>query len=182
MTGKCRKTRKKNARVELAQIRRDFCERVLADMRMPAGGNLHPPIVYWLDPHRKINHLRVYAYMQPHVGMSDRPFIPRLYVNHYVLDHPERIARRMGWELRPYGEFDKRLCWSFELSLLPSELPDFAPWVVSLAEAHAANDSSMVLAPPHKCHFWNDRILDCNYAWSAAAWRKIEAYEKRHKK
>lgn len=181
MNGKCRKTIKKNARVELAQLRRNFLERFLADMRMPVGMKLHPPSVCWLDPNGHINHLRVHAYMQPQVGMSDRPLIPRLYVNHYVLDHPERIARRMGWELRPFGEFDERLRWSFELSMLPSQLSDFAPWVVSLAEAHAANESSMVMSPPHKCHFWSDKILDCNYAWSTAAWREIKAYEKRHK-
>lgn len=177
-----KKTRKKNARVELARLRRDFFERFLADMRMPAGVKLHPPSVCWLDPNGHINHLRVHAYMQPHVGMSDRPLIPRLYVNHYVLDHPERIARRMGWALRRRVPVSERCRWSFELSLLPNELPDFARWIVSLAEAHAANDSSIVVGPPHKCHFWNDRILDCRYAWSAAAWRKMKAYQERHKK
>jgi hypothetical protein len=116
--------------------------------------------------------------------MPDRPLIPRLYINHYALDHPERIARRMGWELRSQ-KLDERLRWSFELSLLPSELADFAPWVVSMAQAHAANDSALVIGPPHKCYFWNDRngdILDCRYAWSAAAWRRMKAYEKRNEK
>lgn len=184
MDRKCRKTRKKSAQEQIAYLRRDFFEHFLANMKMPAEVNLRPPMVCWLDPNGHINHLRVHACMQPHAGIPDRPLIPRLYVNHYALDNPERIARRMGWPLRPV-RIDAPIQWSFELSLLPNQLTDFAPWIVSLAQAHAANDSSMVMAPPHKCHFWNDReggILACRYAWSAAAWRRMKACEKRNEK
>ena len=184
MDRKCRKTRKKSAQEQIAYLRRDFFARFLANMKMPAEVNLHPPSVCWFDPNGHINHLRVHACMQPHAGMPDRPLIPRLYVNHYALDNPERIAGRMGWEWRPHN-FDGSLRWSFELSLLPDELADFAPWVVSLAQAHASKNASMVIVPPYKCHFWNDgkgSILNCRYAWSAAAWRSMKAYEKRNEK
>jgi len=182
MNGKCRKTGMKSARAEIAHLRRDFFARFLATMKMPAGGNLRPPMVCWLEPCGRMNHLCLHAYMQPHAGMNDRPLIPRLYINHFALDDSERIARRMGWELRRRAPVRERCRWSFELSLLPKELPDFAGWIGSLAEAHAANDSSIVVEPPHKCHFWNDRMLDCRYAWSAAAWRRMKAYQERHKK
>jgi hypothetical protein len=184
MSRKYTKTRKKSAQEKIAYLRQDFFASFLANMTMPAGVNLHPPMVCWLDPNGHINHLRVHAYMQPHAGMPDRPLIPRLYVNHYALDNPERIARRMGWQLSP-KKFDEQPRWGFELSLLPSELADFVPWVVSLAQAHALYKSSMVAVPPHKCHFWKDRnsnILDCCYAWSAAAWHKMKLFEKRRKK
>ena len=178
-----RKRIRKN-RGELARLRQDFFSRILADINMPVAENLNPPAVCWLDPQGRINHLRVHAFMQPQAAMPNRPFIQRIFVNHYGLDHSERIARQMGWPLRS-GRIDELIQWSFELSLLPNQMTGFAPWIVSLAQAHAANNSAMVIASPHKCHFWNDRngdILDCRYAWSAAAWRRMKACEKRNEK
>ena len=180
MNGTFRK-RIRNNRGELARLRQNFFSRILADINMPVAENLNPPAVCWLDPQGRINHLRVHVFMQPHAAMPDRPFIPRIFVNHYGLDHSARITRHMGWPLRS-GSIAEPIQWSFELSLLPHELTDFTPWIVSLAQAHASNDIALVIAPPRKCHFWNDRILDCRYAWSAAAWRRMKVFEKRHEK
>ena len=179
MNSKHTRKTKANAHLELAVLRRDFFSRLLVHIRMPAGQNPNPPMVCWLDAQGRLNHLRVHAFMQTQACAPYRPFIPRIAINHYGLQNPGKIVGQMGWE-QLWRATEPR--WSFELSLLPGELADFAPWIASLAEAHAASDSALVAAPPHQCHFWTDRnggILDCRYAWSAAAWRNMERFEKK---
>jgi len=164
---------------DIARLMRDFVGRFIETVRMPAGNTVRPPVAYWLAPKGILNHVRVDTYLCPRMKEDGHPLVVRISINHYALDDPEVILKRMGW--RPFlkGRHHDSPGWSFELSVLPEELRAFAPWIASLAEAHAVGRDSVVGPTPYPCRFWNEAILHCNYAWSSAAWQRMQEFEKR---
>ena len=60
--------------------------------------------------------------------------------------------------------------WHFELALLPEEILDFLPWIVSLIESQD-NDSTLGReTPPHPLQFKLPEVDLGQKAWTQKAW------------
>lgn len=120
------------------------------------------PTASWLDLRQKLNYLSVYAYTAPDHLIPQRPFILRLAIN-------KGAGRFMK------GKWGKECCgfnqgWQFELTLLPEEIIDFLPWIVSLVKAQENSSPSLVQVPPHPFRLKVSNWLLTQDTWTEKAW------------
>lgn len=154
----------------VSQLRRDFYSRFAATMNLPVSittshpstGN--PPIAFWIDDRQRFNYLRVYVYKAPDELLPERPFILRVSVN-----KGGGIATAAKWRRGCRG---LNQGWNFELTLLPEEILDFLPWLVSLVKSQEHGSASFVAEPPHPFHFKTSNVSSFNDAWTQKAWQE----------
>lgn len=149
-----------------------FLARFAAAMDCETKTSTNPPFVYWLDPRGRLHHVQLGIYSQPSPEHPAEPLVVRIHLDHYQLDDERALLRRAGWQGRL---FTGKGGPGFELSVLPEEAIDFAPWVSEFARLRQGGDPHAVAPPPHPCKFWGGWRPGCNYAWSTAA---HEAYER----
>jgi hypothetical protein len=136
-----------------------------------------PPTLFWANTAGGVDHAQVIAYREPTIPGTREPHVLRIGINSHgcrrVGLRVRRATRRQSIGAKP--------AWRFELSVLASELADFAPWIADLARAHEASSTENLGDPPHPCHFWfqGTPILEVNYGWSQAAWEANDAWRKR---
>lgn len=115
----------------------------------------------WVDQKQRLNYLRIYAYTAPDELVPERPLILRISVNKGA--DILTIAKRG----RDYQGLNRS--WYFELSLLPEEILDFLPWVVSLVIASDKGSAVVVSDPPHPFDFRTANALSFHHAWTHQA-------------
>lgn len=154
----------------ISQIRGEFYSGFAAAMNMsvsittshPSTGN--PPIAFWIDDRQQFNYLRVYAYKAPDELLPERPFILRLSVN-----KGGGIATAAKWRRGCRG---LNQGWYFELTLLPEEVMDFLPWLVSFVKHQQSDCASFLPEPPHPFHFTTTKLSSLKEAWTQKAWQE----------
>jgi len=139
----------------------------------------HRRMLYWLGKGGRFETARVQPYMLPHPFDPARPLVMRVSVNYTSVEDSETLITKAGWQerIRTLRGEPQLEHWKMELSVLPHQLVGFAPWVEALVRAHDANDVSLVPEPPDPVRLWSRELLDCDYAWSKAAWDRYEEYE-----
>jgi hypothetical protein len=161
-------------------IRRQFAVRLAGVVGHPSWASTRRPVAYWLDRNHRLNRALVLAYQSPCPEDPRAPLILRISINYHAGEDAERVVRRMlGVKPREETPFFSPPDWSFELSALPEQVIDFVPWVMFLAWAHETG-SVRFLKTPHPCYVWggDDDLLQRNYAWTQAAWKKTDAHRR----
>lgn len=151
----------------VSQLRKEFYSLFAAAMKVsvsittsnPSIGN--PPIVSWIDERERLNYLRIYVYTAPDELIPERPFILRVSVN-----KGGGISTSTRWKRNCQG---LNQTWHFELTLLPEEILDFLPWIVSLVQSHNKSCTSFLQEPPHPLHFKMPNEPSVNDAWTQKA-------------
>ena len=154
----------------IAQLRREFFTKFAAKMEVPvsitngSSSTGNPPMASWIDDRQRLNYLRIYVYTAPDELMPERPFILRLSVN-----KGGGVATASKWR-RDYRGLNQD--WHFELTLLPEEMLDFLPWLVSFVKSQGQGSASFIQEPPHPFDFKYSNELLCNEAWTQKARQK----------
>ena len=151
----------------VSQLRSEFYARFAAAMKVPVSitnGNSstgNPPIASWIDDRQRLNYLRVYVYTAPDELIPERPFIIRVSVNK---GGGMMAATKWRKDCRGLNQG-----WNFELTLLPEEILDFLPWIVTLVKSHEKGSASFIQEPPHAFDFKMSNNLLVNDAWTQKA-------------
>jgi len=151
----------------VSQLRRDFYSLFAAAMEVPvnitngSSSTGNPPMASWIDDRQRLNYLRIYVHTAPDELIPERPFILRLSVN-----KGGGVAAAAKWRRDNRG-LNKD--WYFELTLLPEEILDFLPWLVSLVKSHDKDSASFVQDPPHPFNFKISEVQLFNDAWTQKA-------------
>ncbi len=130
----------------LSGLRNEFYTRFSSTMNIPVkiSGSSYNSISFvasWIDEKEQLNYLNIYAYTAPDELLIQRPFILRIAIN--------KGAGSMGFAR--YGQAFRGInqSWQFELTVLPTELLDFLPWVVALVKTKSKGIASFSQEPPH---------------------------------
>ena len=151
----------------ISQLRCDFYSLFAAAMNVPVkitgksySSSFH--IASWVDGKQRLNYVNIYAYTAPDNFIPKRPFILRVAINKGA---GKVTTGKHDQECRGFNQG-----WDFELTVLPEEILDFLPWIVSLVQAQDKGSLFLVEEPPHPSDFKlsNDGLL--NDAWTERAW------------
>jgi hypothetical protein len=118
------------------------------------------PKISWTDRFQNANYICIYAHLAPDVLTPDRPLILRLGMNQGLGLEPAK-GKQAKSSKRP-----KLL--KFELTLLPNELIQFAPWVVDLVHTYEMG-MDMKLEPPCQLTISTLADLVSQGAWTRKA-------------
>lgn len=151
----------------VSELRREFYSDFAAAMNMPVmitgtSYSSNSPIASWMDHRQRLNYVNVYAYTAPDEFVPFRPFILRLAIN-------KSVGRIM---MSKKGQVCQglNLVWDFELTVLPKEILDFLPWIVSLVEAHDKGSPLLLQSPPHSFELQVPAVGFFKNAWTQKAW------------
>ncbi|MGA7935220.1 MAG: hypothetical protein WCA35_16850 [Kovacikia sp.] len=147
------------------KLRREFYDLFVAEMNVPVkiSHNSSYLIASWIDNRRQLNYVNIYAHLAPDDLLDQRPFILRLAINKGV-GHVTLLKRDQFYlGLNPD--------WQFELTVLPEEILDFLPWIISLIKAKTKELSSFTQTPPHPIHLNLPNVLLSNEIWTQKAER-----------
>ena len=160
----------------VSQLRREFYS--LFAVAMPVQVSITPnnssmgnlPTAYWIDDNKRLNYLRIYVYTAPDDLIPERPFILRVSVNKGT-----GIVAPTKWIKDCQGVNQG---WNFDLILLPEEILDFLPWIVSLVKSHEQGSASFEQEPPHPFHskMQTPNALLLNEAWTQKAWQFASSF------
>lgn len=151
----------------VSQLRREFYALFAEAMDLQVyitNGNpsmANPPMASWIDSQRRLNYMRIFVHTAPDQLIPERPFIIRVSVN-----KGGGIIPTTKWRKDCQGINQD---WHFELTLLPEEILDFLPWIVSLVEAYDQSSDSFEQESPHPLDFKICNNLLPNDAWTQKA-------------
>lgn len=150
----------------VSQLRQEFYTLFAAAMNVPvkitgSSYSSNFPIASWIDNNKQLNYVSVYAHTAPDKLVPKRPFLLRVAINKSA----GRIARAK-WGKECHGQ---NQTWYFELTVLPEEILDFLPWIVSLVKAYDKGSLSFVQEPPHPFELKAPNWLLLNDAWTQSA-------------
>ncbi|NJR65065.1 MAG: hypothetical protein HC772_06680 [Leptolyngbyaceae cyanobacterium CRU_2_3] len=151
----------------VSQLRQEFYSRFATAMQIPVNitsensytSNLSK--ASWLDSTQQLNYVCIYAHTAPDALVAERPLILRLAVNRGA---DLAVSTRQG---KSSHGLNRNL--HFELTLLPEEVLDFLPWIVSLVKSHDTGSSSFGLEPPYPLDFKTSHALSFQNAWTQKA-------------
>jgi hypothetical protein len=151
----------------VSQLRQEFYSHFATAMKIPVNitsensytSNLSK--ASWVDNRQQLNYVCIYAHMAPDALVPERPLILRLAVNRGA---DLVAAARQG---KSNNGLNRNL--HFELTLLPEEVLDFLPWIVSLVKSHDKGSASFVLEPPYPLDFKTSTALSFQDAWTEKA-------------
>jgi hypothetical protein len=151
----------------ISELRREFYSLFAVAMNVPVkitgeSYSSNSPIASWVDEQKRLNYVNIYAHTAPDAFIPKRPFLLRVAINKSA----GRVTIvKQGQECRGLNRE-----WDFELTLLPEEILDFLPWLVSLVKAYDKGLPSLVQEPPHPFGFKKCNMLLFNDAWTQSAW------------
>lgn len=150
----------------VSELRSEFYSLFAATMKTPVkisstSYSSNSPIASWIDKREQLNYVNIYAYTAPDEINPLRPFILRLAINKSALQF--MMAKK--WQ-KSRG---LNLLWEFELTILPTEILDFLPWIVSLVEAQNQVAPSLLQPPPHPFELKVPNFALCNNLWTLEA-------------
>ncbi|UBF26973.1 hypothetical protein K9N68_03030 [Kovacikia minuta CCNUW1] len=118
-------------------------------------------IASWIDDNYQLNYINIYAYLAPDDLLNQRPFILRLAINkgigNIALFKRDQFCQGLNQN------------WHFELTVLPEEILDFLPWIVSLIKAKTKGFTSFAQEPPHPIHLNYSNVLLSEQIWTQKA-------------
>jgi hypothetical protein len=155
----------------LSRLRSEFYSLFVATMNVPVkiSGSSYNSVSFiasWIDDKAQLNYLNIYAYTAPDELLIERPFILRVAINKGA---GSIVFSRQGQLCRGLNQR-----WQFELTVLPEEIMDFLPWVVSLIKAKAKGSLSFAQAPPHPLTSDVSDVFMTEKVWTRDAERTAE--------
>lgn len=162
----------------LSSLREEFYDLFQTEMKVPVkfskGKSLifNPsmaPVASWVDKHNRINCLAIYAHTAPDALIPHRPLVMRISVNQW----PNTANQASKNSKDPQFNRD----WSWELSLLPEQIMDFAPWLASWIESESRSTELMQRSPHTLEFFPHPTSQTANVAWTQDALARTEAGE-----
>lgn len=154
------------------ELGREFCERFGKALGWPMELTRRLPVTAcWRGRSGLLEQVLVLPYMRPlDRETAGMPSIPRVAVNCYRTLVPRAMLRRL--RAVGYAVGVQQTAERLELSVLPEELFDFAPWVAERVRVLAAGFPEAISEPPH-------RVLGAGqseYVWSESAWRVAQRW------
>lgn len=151
----------------ISHLRHEFYSLFATAMQVPVSvtnrnsyaGNLS--MASWIDSWQRLNYVCVYAYTAPDELLPERPFILRVSINQGV-DASALVRHGKGYQTLNRSQ-------RFELTVLPDEILDFLPWIVSLVKSYDVGPALFVLEPPHPFNFKISDVPRLNHAWTQTA-------------
>jgi len=98
-----------------------------------------PAMAFWVDDQQRLNYIRVYAHTAPDTLVPERPFVLRVSINKGA---GVPLATKQSKGCRGHNQ-----SWHFDLTVLPEELLEFAPWIVSLIQAQEERSAAAAQSP-----------------------------------
>jgi hypothetical protein len=135
----------------VSQLRQTFYTEFAAAMHFPVNitsGNSYASnsaTASWIDAQQQLNYVYVYAHTAPDALVPDRPLVLRVSLNKGA---GIGVLSKRGKGCRGFNQ-----TWSFELTVLPEEVLDFLPWIISLIQSYDHHAASIVPEPPHPLDF-----------------------------
>jgi hypothetical protein len=165
------------ARRLLTSERRGFLLRLAWQLGSRAKATRRPAMAFWFDRYGRIGNAQIVAHLEPEVFEPDRPLILRVAVNcYYGVPMTRRLAMRLGCP-RDHVPLMANCSPRFELSTVPEELGDFAPWVASVVEH--GETGAPINEPPHALHGWSPAAGEMpEDLWTERAWQEVEEHRK----
>jgi hypothetical protein len=120
-----------------------FSAAMEASVRVTHGNTStnNPAMAFWVDDQQRLNYIRVYAHTAPDVLVPERPFVLRVSVNKGA---GTPLATKQAKGCRGHNQ-----SWHFELTVLPEELLDFVPWIVSVIKVQEKRSAAAAQTPPY---------------------------------
>ena len=165
-------------------LSREFYRRFAAALGWRSEVSRSSPIsVCWKGRGGRLENIYVRAYMRPiDSATQDEPAIPRIVMNHNMLFNARSMAARLGIVDSGYlGRIDPPEKPRLELSCLPAELFDFAPWLAERVKLYGTGHEDALPQPPHTLQDNDLETLWSHYLWTDAAWLMVEAYNQRQR-
>ncbi|MGB8698776.1 MAG: hypothetical protein WCD18_05105 [Thermosynechococcaceae cyanobacterium] len=156
----------------LGTLREDFYKRFQKALRKSLNLEKKNALIFnpsfqsvasWVDDKGRMNFISVYAHQAPDALFPDHNLVLRISLN--------CRADRSLEANRPAGSKFNR-DWSLELTLLPEEALDFAPWIVSWVAAQD-NPTLALKSPPYPVESSQSFTAGCDRLWTEAAWKSI---------
>ena len=153
----------------VSELRCEFYSLFATAMKVPVRitgtsySRSNSPIASWVDGRQRLNYVNIYAHTAPDDFFPKRPFLLRLAINKSA-GSVTRVKHEQEYQGLNQG-------WDFELTVLPEEILDFLPWIVSLIQADDKGVPSLVQAPPCLSKFVVPENGLFNNAWTEKAWR-----------
>ncbi|MEO1094494.1 MAG: hypothetical protein AAFX01_06295 [Cyanobacteria bacterium J06638_28] len=129
----------------VGQVRSEFYKSFAATIDEPftitkgSSYSSNLPKISWVDSLQRSNYICIYAYAAPDVLIPERPLILRLGVNQGLeIESPKRL---IGSGLQQPRKLQ------FCLTLLPSEVLAFVPWVQDCFQSHSQGLKELPAAP-----------------------------------
>lgn len=131
----------------LSQLRQNFYSLFAAAMEVPVRitnrnsqtNNLS--MASWVDRRQQLNYMYIFAHTAPDRLVPERPFTIRIAIN--TGGDTVAIARQKQ------GMQELNRNWYFELTLLPDQVLDFLPWIVSMIASYETGFTTLMPDPPH---------------------------------
>jgi len=123
-----------------------------------------PCTASWTDSKQRLNYIWVYAHTAPDELVPKRPFILRVAINKGA---GVVAAAKQGKDRQGLNK-----SWRFELTLLPEEILDFLPWIVTLVKLYDEGSVSLIPEPPRPLSFKLPSVLLLHDAWTEKAWQQ----------
>lgn len=155
----------------VSQLRREFYSLFATAMPVPVSitnSNSYasnPSMASWLDNRKKLNYICIYAHIAPDELVPKRPFLLRVAIN--------KGAGLIATARREKDCRGLNQSWHFKLTLLPEEVLDFIPWIVSLVKSHDKGCASFLPEPPYPFDFQMSDVQLYQEAWTQEAGRKV---------
>lgn len=156
----------------VGELRNEFYHLFATAMNTPvkiigASYSNNSPIAAWVDHTQRMNYINIYAYTAPDDFIPKRPFLLRVAIN--------KSAGRITFGKQAQDCQGLNCEWDFALTLLPAEIIDFLPGIVSLIKAH---DRNLKCLPGMLYPFGSKQskilLLDNNF-WTESAWLVAES-------
>lgn len=151
----------------VTQLRREFYSLFATKMEVPViitNSNScasNPSIASWIDRQQRLNYVCIYVHLSPDELVPNRPFLLRLAINK---------GAGIGVSAKQHKDYQGlNQRWNFELTLLPEEILDFLPWIVSLVKSYEKGSPSLTLEPPHPFEFKMSNLLLSHDIWTQKA-------------
>lgn len=152
----------------ISELRHKFYLLFAAAMTVPVritgtSYSSNSPIASWIDNNQRLNYINIYAYTAPDEIIPERPFLVRVAIN--------KSAGIVTMVRQGQGYQGLNQEWDFVLTVMPEEIIDFLPWIVSLVKAQDKGLPTLVHAPPHPIDLKESNMLLSNDLWTQAAWQ-----------
>jgi hypothetical protein len=97
-------------------------------------------MVFWIDSRQCLNYLCIFTHLAPDELIPERPLVLRVVVN--------KSGDLAALTRQKKGNQELNQKWHFELILLPEEILEFLPWIISLIKSYDTNSTKSLLHPP----------------------------------
>ncbi len=146
-----------------------FIKKMNRHVRLFNYANLGRDVACWRDAHGGFNHIRISNHLIPTNKDPHAPIIFRIHINSAWLPNCKGINSQLN------SDYDLPKLWRSEVTVLFSEMHDFASWIARLLKISESSKKKLIPKPLHDCYVGSPGYPESNYIWSVKGWK---AYDK----